>query len=98
MQVKILDCPHGFGVHTYARVGTKWHMITVQGLPKHTTVEHEGTKRAIASMIAAIPVKFCAGCGQKLDKTAPVRNYVAGNNIPLDERVQKILEEANAPR
>ena len=97
MQVKILDCPHGFGVHTYILIGDKWHMVTVQDVPNNTFIERDGKKAKIGSMTACMPVKFCAGCGQKLDDTAPVRNYVPGSNVPLDERAQKLLDEYNAP-
>ena len=88
--VKILDCPHGFGPHVYVRIdGKGYFMVTIQDLPKAVEID----KQRIGCLVARTPAKCCHICGRDLSgDDLPLRNYVPGNNIPLDETVKALID------
>jgi len=96
---RFLDCPHGFpGNFRYVRVSGQWFLFSWTELPEALCIERKGEKITIRAMLnTEAAVTHCFKCGQVLDKTAPLRNYIPTENPVIDERVQAILAETLAP-
>lgn len=83
-EAKILDCPHEFGNFAYVYAGGEWTLFAFIDMPP-------GGKGGCLTT-AMRGVTHCFRCGQDLNDNPPVRNYVLGRNIPLDEHLTKLLE------
>ena len=87
---KILDCAHDFGAHLFVRIRDRWVMVTVIDVPE---AQRAGARKVgMGALMCSIHqgVTHCF-CGQALDGTAPVRNYVRGRNAPADELLDDLV-------
>jgi len=77
--LKIVDCPHGWGGIMIVRSGEHHHMC-VWADHQCSTCDSRGCR------VQSWRVVNCPLCGRALSD-APTRNYVLGQNLPLDEHL-----------
>lgn len=78
--VAILDCPHVFDGHIIVRTTQGWRMVIF------------GDRAEGGCDVLSTVIRHCPTCGRELTETAPVRQYVIGRCIPVDEHLQMLAE------